>query len=55
MMRLICWLRGHAWLELPLRLHRVGFPARRCKRCNEYEAEIPVRSYSDLSRENSGG
>lgn len=49
-MRLICWLRGHLWTELPLRLHHVGFPARRCERCNAHEAERPVRSYADLYR-----
>jgi hypothetical protein len=50
MMRLICWLRGHVWRELPLKLHTVGFPARHCDRCNEHEAEIAVRGYSDLYR-----
>ena len=49
MMRLICWLRGHNWRELPLKLHHIGFPALLCERCGERLPEKPVRSYSDLS------
>jgi len=47
--RLICWFRGHAWLELPLRLHSCGFPERLCSRCGEHEPEIPVYRYSNLT------
>jgi hypothetical protein len=44
--RLACLFKGHDWTEQPLRLHRVGFPARDCGRCGAHEDESgPMLSF----------
>jgi hypothetical protein len=42
MKRLICWLRGHVWVQLPYEEAPKGWwiEQHQCSRCNVYKREL---------------